>query len=587
VKRAFGLARVAASAGLALVVGSLAACAAPEEANSAPITESLLELDLTDALPEQGAGFLGEKRPGLADATLKVRELLDEPLTKGLFVRIGPHAGHFADVDEWAAAFEAYREKKKPVHCQFDSLDNAGYALAAHCDRLSMTPAGTLELVGLAAQVVYGKALLELLGVQADLLQMGKYKGAAEPFTRDDISPELRESLDGLLNDFDARFREHLVRRLGGTPEQAAKLVAAGPYTAASARKAGLIDAIAYDDEARAKAKSAAGARVVKKLFEPKGSEKLSLRDLLDALAGDEGKPKIDRPHLALAVLKGEIVDSEREAIDQMGGTPFVSALRKLGNDPQVRAVVLRIESPGGSALASDRMWHAVRRVAKRKPVIVSLGDVAASGGYYVASAGTRIVAEPGSLVGSIGVVGGKMVVRGLADKVGVHVDTLQRGPHAGWLSPFAPFSDTERKLFGDLLRDTYDRFLARVSEGRKKPIAEILPAAEGRVMGGERAKAMGLVDEVGGLHTAFALARKAGNLPKDAPITVWPDEPSPLRALGQLMGGAKAQQGVLEGAEVVEFDLAHSLTQGALVSVLLRQREPVAATLPFALELH
>jgi protease-4 len=581
----------------------LAACAPPEEPSNLPTTETLYELNLLEPMPEQGTAFLGERRPGLAEATSELRTLLDEKLTKGLFVRLGPHQGHMADVDEWAELFEAFRAKHKPVHCHFETADNAAYALAAHCDRVSMTPAGSLDLVGIVAQVVFGKDLLELLGVQADLLQMGKYKGAAEPFTRDSMSPEMRSSLDGLLNDLDINFRKHLARRLKRTDAELAGLLDAGPYTAETAQAAKLVDALTFDDEARSKAKAAAGARIVRRLFTPREDRELTLRELLEALGGPE-KKHVSEPHLAVVFLDGEIVDGEREGGERVGGSSFVHAMRKLGDDSDVKAVVLRIVSPGGSALASDLMWHAVRRVAKRKPVIVSVGGMAASGGYYVACAGSHIIAEPSSILGSIGVVGGKMVLRGLADKVGVNVETLPKARHAGWLSPFAPFTDEERKLFEGLLRNTYDRFLSRIAEGRKKTIAEIVPAAEGRVMGGERAREMGLVDEVGGLGRAFELALKEGKLPKDAPVTVWPAEDNPLHALSQLASGAQgrtplesaalAPTGALRQAASLARaasgplrPVAHWLTQGALVSVLVDQHEPVALTLPFALDLR
>jgi protease-4 len=564
---------------------ALAACGPLEEPSNLPSTETLYELNLTRPMPEQGSAFLGERRPGLAEATSELRTLLDQDLTRGLFVRLGAHRGHLADVDEWADVFEAYRAKKKPVHCHFEGADNAAYALAAHCDQVSMTPAGSLDLVGIIAQVVFGKDLLELLGVQADLLQMGRYKGAAEPFTRDSMSEEMRQSLDGLLTDLDANFRKHLGRRLERPDAEITALLDNGPYTAEAALAAKLVDALAFDDEARAKAKAAAKARIVKRLFEPKEDGDLSLRELLEALSGPE-KRQIKEPHLALVFLDGEIVDGEREGVERMGGTSFVQAMRRLGDDSDVKAVVLRIESPGGSALSSDLMWHSVRRVAKRKPVIVSLGDMAASGGYYVACAGSKIVAAPSSVVGSIGVVGGKMVVRGLADKVGVNVESLPRGRHAGWLSPFAPFSDEERKLFEGLLRDTYDRFLSRVAEGRKKTIADIVPGAEGRVMGGERARSLGLVDEVGSLGRAMALARADGKLPKDAPISVWPAEDNPLRALSQLASGAQSHS-ALDALTHGRPEASHWLSQGALLSVLLRQREPVAVALPFALDIR
>jgi protease-4 len=487
-------------------------------------------------------------------------------------------------VEDLAQAFEAFRAQKRPVHCHFEDLDNAGYALASHCDRLSMSPAGTLNLVGLGAQVVHGRKLLELLGVRAELLQMGKYKGAAEPFTRDEMSPELQASLDGLLDDLDASFRGHLKKRAERTPEAWQAILDEGPYSANAARQGTLVDALSYDDEARAKAKTAAGARVVRHLFEKKEREP-SLRDLIEMLGpGKHAHP--NQPYVVLAHLTGEIVESEADATNRAASEPFVDAMRRWGDDRHVRAVVLRIESPGGSALASDRMWHAVRRVAGRKPVIVSLGDMAASGGYYVASAGTHIVAAPGSVVGSIGVVGGKMVIQDLADRVGVHVDGLKRAHNAAWLSPFAPFSDSERKLFEGMLEETYERFLDRVSIGRKRPVADLLPAAEGRVMGGERARKLGLVDEVGGLSRALSLAKQQGKLGPRAPVEAWPDERDGLRALASLLS-AQAPQSVLDATVTQVMRVARPLAATPLLTILGEKGETVAATLPFVLTIR
>jgi len=505
-----------------------------------PLTvETLLELDLTQGLGEREQSLFTEHRPSLATAVERVMTLGTESLSRGLFVRLGPLSGHWSDVDEWAHVFDTLRSKKKPVHCAFEALDNAGYALAAHCDTLSMTPAGMLDLVGIAAQVLHGRELLESVGVKADLLQIGRYKGAAEPFTLDTMSEPLRESLDGLLDDLDARFRTHLKTRTKLSTLDLQGLIDRGPYHSESARTAQLVDAVAYDDEARNKAKLAVGASHVRAIF-PHREEEFSLRALLDALSEDKAKELKAKNRIVLATLVGEIVDGDRMGADKAASDPFVMAMRKFADDTRVKAVVLRIESPGGSALASDRMWHAVRRVAGRKPVIVSMGDMAASGGYYVACAGSYVLATEGSIVGSIGVVGGKIVVAGMADRFGVHADTLKRAERATWLSALAPFTTEERGQLEVLLRDTYDRFLERVAIGRKRDLTQIQSAAEGRVMGGARAKKLGLVDEVGGLGRALQLARERGNVARDAPIEAWPSTSDPVAALTSALAGAK-----------------------------------------------
>lgn len=574
---------IVSSCALAL---ALSACSAREEPKERKlVADSLVEIDLTEPPDEHSAALFGEAKPSHFEALMRMRKFVDDPLARGLFVRLGSFAGHFADVDDWAEAFEAFRASKKPVHCQFDELDNTGYALASHCDRVSMTPAGLLNLVGLAAQVVHGKELLDLVGVKAEIFQAGKFKGAAEPFTRDSLAPETRESLEAMLADLDRSFHAHLGKRTQRDDVAVQKVIDAGPYTSERAKQAGLVDAVAYDDEARMHAKKAANARVVHRPFEPSDKETLSLSDVLRALSGRRERDYDDRPHLGVAFLTGDISDGDGRALEGSGSNPFVKALRRWGDEPDVRAVVLRIESPGGSALASDRMWHAVQRVAKRKPVIVSLGDMAASGGYYVASAGTKIVAAPGSIVGSIGVVGGKMVVEGLTSRLGVHVTSLPRAEHATWLSPFSSFTPSERAAFEGMLQNTYGRFLDRVSIGRKRAVSALLPAAEGRVMGGVRARELGLVDEVGGLARAVTLALDGGKLPGNAPIETWPDASDTLQALSSLMetrGAPSTLSRELESTLPAEL-----LTAGSLVRELGAAKQRPLAVLPFALYVH
>jgi protease IV len=550
-----------------------------------PTVATLYELDLRDALPEQASAMLGEEQPGLSDAVLKVRGLLAEPLVKGLFVRLEGLEGRFGDLADWADTFDAFRAQKRPVHCHFDATDNLGMALAMHCDRISVTPAGMINLVGVAAQLVHGRELLALLGVKAELFQVGKYKGAAEPFTRDAPTPELRESIDTLLDALDANLRLHLTRGGKRSPAEVAALIDDGPYTAETAKARGLVDAVSFDDEARAIAKKQMGAAAQRAVFPKSEPETLSLTTLIRALGDKEEHIPQDATRLAFVHLSGEIVDGDTHGGERAGSDPFVKAMRRFADDSRVRAVVLRIESPGGSALASDRMWHAVRRAAARKPVIVSVGDMAASGGYYVASAGTHILASEGSILGSIGVVGGKMVAADLAAKIGVHVTVMSRGKHATWLSALTPFSDDERARLEQALTHTYQLFLERVALGRKRSIAELAPATEGRVMGGLRAKELGLIDEVGGLARAVTLARERGKLSKNAPIVRWPEAETPLSALGEMFGAHATHTHTL--SELARDPLAaQPVIQSALLGALTHPAPYAMASLPFLLRI-
>jgi protease-4 len=220
---------------------------------------------------------------------------------------------------------------------------------------------------------------------------------------------------------------------------------------------------------------------------------------------------------------------------------PTIAALRRLADDKGVKAVVIRIDSPGGSALASDRVWHAVRRVAAKKPVAISVGNMAASGGYYIASAGSRVFASPASLVGSIGVVGGKVSVAKMAQTHGVHVDELSRGPRAAWLSPFSPFTDGQRAQLEHLLQRTYRLFLHRIAVGRGLKVSELFGFTEGRIMTGRRAAQGRLVDELGGLTEAFAWVRSEANLPDAIAVETWPTDEATMAALTGMLGGLHA----------------------------------------------
>ncbi len=588
---------------IAALCVALAACAPPHRA-ARPETSAggaeLHEIVLEGAPAETGGGgMFGASAPALREVLRAIDAARTEPAARGVFLRIGPLGGAFGRVGDLRAALVALRAAGKPVHCHFDVTDNAGYALlAAACDRISMTPAGDLELVGVAAHLFHAKTLLDTLGVEAQLLQMGRFKGAAEPFTRDAMSPETRESMGAMLDDLQADLVAAIAggRRL--TPGAVQGAIDAGPHDAASARDAGLVDAVAFDDEARERARVAARARRVVPVALRAPAEPVDLDTLLAALAGERPQDEEARaPRIALVHLEGEITDGERATGSGSGAAgPFVRELRRLADIPEVKAIVLRIDSPGGSALASDRMWHAVRRAAARKPVIVSVGDMAASGGYYIACAGTEVLAHDASLVGSIGVVGGKVSVAGLAARVGVHSEVLARGAHAGWSSPTAPFSDSERRVVERMLASTYARFLARVGSARRLDAGRVAAAAEGRLWSGRRARELGLVDRAGGLSDALRVARERGHLPDDAPVTVWPQQRALVDWVADALGGGRdgadalAPWGATGGWSALLRAMpqaAQGLARLAALAPLATGGEHVVVALPFALDLR
>lgn len=550
---------------------------------------SLRELVL-DHAPTESASVGLFSTPGATtrEVLARLNEIRTDDKAKGVFLRIGPFGSGWARSADVARGLNAIRAAHKPVHCYFETADNASYALlAAACDRITMTPAGDLDLVGVAAHVFHGRQLLESLGIRAELMQMGRFKGASEPFTRDDMSPEARETTSTLLDDLQNLLVSNVAEGRHLDAARVRTIIDQGPYDSSRAEAAHLVDAVAFVDQARDAAKAAAHVQEVKRVRLRDEGEHLGLSDIIKAFTEDHEEEESEGPRVALVVLEGSISDGEGRAGDLGASVPFVRTFERIAEDADVKAVVLRIDSPGGSALASDVMWHAVQVVAAKKPVIISIGDMAASGGYYIACAGTRIFAEDESIVGSIGVVGGKINAADLLTRIGVHAEVITRGANAGWNDPTRGFSDSERAVMQGLLQATYDRFLSRVREGRHLDEARTTAAAEGRIWSAQRARTLGLVDEIGGLEQAIAHARAAAHLPADARVQVWPKQGTIVDVISRMLGADTDNE-----EDVVSLmDLASHIAPGIArirpLQGVLSGRERTAVTLPFSLEIH
>ncbi len=560
-------------------------------------TPEVREIRLDTVPTDYAAPAVLEKPPpSTHDLVLRILAVKDSSFAKGLFLRIGDFSGAFGRATDIALALAEVRRAGKPVHCHFEVTDNVGFALlASSCDRLSMEPGGSLDLVGVAMHLFYARSLLETAGVQADLLQMGRYKGAADPFTRDDMPEEVRQTMNALLDDLQADLVRRIAEGRHLEPARVQELIDAGPYDARDALAAHLIDGAEFDDQAREHARQAAGVPRVRRIEITPRPPEVGLSELLDALAGNVQTLTPTGDRIAIAYLSGTITDAEEPGMDESGRSgPFISAMRRFADDDEIKAVVLRIDSPGGSALASDRMWHAVRRVVAHKPVIVSIGDMAASGGYYIASAGTRVLAHDTSLVGSIGVVGGKVVFGQLADRLGVHVVSLTRGRNAGYTSPTQPFTETERAVVARQMWATYDRFLRRIMEGRNLTRERVQAVAEGRIMSGQDAREAGLVDAQGGLIDAIALAREQGHVGDETPIEMWPSQKTLLDAIAEATGGggpAERSSGPVFDASSDALIMRATRESGvlgrALMLPLLLREERAIAMLPFGLSIE
>jgi protease-4 len=428
--------------------------------------------------------------------------------------------------DELRAAIGRLRAAGKPVVAQFVGGGPVAYGIAAACDEVAMPPAATLEVAGVRTEMMFYKTLLDRLGVEAEILQVGEFKGAGEPLTRTTMSPALRQQFEFFVGDLFEQLVERVAADRRLEPGRVRELIDVGIFTPEKAREAGLIDRVEYEDETvAAVAKQAA-------LQQPKLARDYAAKKIDSDFSGIGGLVKLMElvsgrspaglagrgRRVAIIHVVGEIREGKSgDGILTGGGAgseTICKAIRQAEADDKVAAIVLRIDSPGGSALASDLIWREAKRA--KKPVVASLSDIAASGGYYIAVAADRIVAAPGTLTGSIGVVGGKVAVGDALERLGVHTDVVSKGRNAGWLSMTGKFTDGEREAFLGTMKDVYQLFTGKVAAGRKLELAMVEPLAEGRVYTGRQAVEAGLADRLGTLDDAIDEARQLAGIDAD-----------------------------------------------------------------------
>jgi len=397
----------------------------------------------------------------------------------------------------------------KPVWAFGDRLGIAEYWVASGAERVLLPESGSLELLGLRSERFYVRELLQRLDVRPELLRVGGFKTAGETLVREGMSAEQREQIDAFLDDVLDRFVAAVAAGRRASPREVRALLDRGPLLARTARDAGWIDSCRFPDQVEADLVEHAP-----RIGEQRAGElrprvvDVSTYDSLHA--ADSGWAPLGRtiPRLAYIVASGAVV--------RRRGAPLPAAisarglgrlLERLRGDERIVAVVLRLTSPGGDALASDLLWRSVARLRERKPVIVSMGEVAASGGYLLAAGASAIVCEATALTGSIGVLGGKLDFSGLLERLGIHPDAVERGERAGMLSPTRPFRADERGELRKHLEEVYSLFLDRVCDGRGMDRTTLEPLAQGRVWSGARALEYGLIDRIGGPREAIAEA--------------------------------------------------------------------------------
>ncbi|HEY5356985.1 MAG TPA: signal peptide peptidase SppA [Streptosporangiaceae bacterium] len=520
----------------------------------------ILELDLTDGIAETRpadpvSAVLARHRQVLSDVLDGLRRARADDRVRGLVARVGGRPIGLAVVQELRRAIREFGDAGKTTVAWAESFGefsagNVSYYLATAFDSIFLQPSGDLGLTGIAVERVFLRGALDKIGADFQVAKRHEYKSAAEQLTERHFSEPAREETERLTASVTEQLAGAIADRRRLSREQVSQLIDRGPYLAAQALDAGLVDSLGYRDEVYASIREQAGADAVL-LYLGRYQRARALAERVRKL------PAWHEPVVALIHATGPIRRgrSGRGPLSggAMGSDTIAAAIRSASSDDQVRAVVLRVNSPGGSYVASDTIWREVVRARETgKPVVVSMGDVAASGGYFISMAADVIVAQPGTVTGSIGVLTGKPVLGETLGRAGITSDLILQGAHAAMFSQLRPFTPDEWALVDDWLDHIYADFTGKVAEGRRMTVERVHELARGRVWTGADALANGLVDELGGLDRALAVARGRAGLPDSAPVRAYPR----VRPLDRLHPAASSESRGAAGASLLASGL-------------------------------
>jgi protease-4 len=497
-----------------------------------PVVKEAAYLDVTGSVPDKRPPrrFFAPETPTAFDLVTELEHARVDPDIRAVVLRINDPDIGWARAEELRRAIGRVRAAGKFTLASLDgSVSNREYFLASAANRIVVPPVSSVDVIGLRSEVTFAKRLLGKLGIEADLEHVGAYKSASDLLTRTEMSPEHRESVNSLLDDLDGYWVNELARARGVSADQVRTWVAHGPYVSVDAKDAGLVDTVAYGDEIASLVRNAVG-----RVFRDVGG-----RELLERAYEPHGWG--ETPRVAVVFAEGAIEEgndgSNWMSGDVMGSATISRAIRQARRDRLVKAVVLRVNSGGGSVFASDEIWREVSLTAGRKPIVVSFGDVAASGGYYIACAADSIFAMPNTITGSIGVITGKLNLGGLYDKVGLDREVITRGRYADLYGSSRAFDDSERTVVRSQMMRAYDHFVDLVSRGRNLSHDSVNAIGQGRVWSGEAAQTRGLVDRFADLHESITCAAhmagvKAGD---DIQVEVLPNPGWQLLNMGTL----------------------------------------------------
>jgi len=552
-----------------VVIGIALSVVAALSARPQPLPDHMvLSLQLSNGVAEASptgpfARLTERRQPVVSQLVQLLGRASRDPRITALVVHLDAAPFGMATAQELREAIDSFRASGKRTVVFSEDLGGFGGStiavyLASAFQEVWLQPSGEVGLVGFMAQSPFLKGTFDMLGIAPQFGARWEYKSAIETFTHDKFSKEARDSLDALVGAWTNQAAEGIAKSRSLTIDKVRELIDKGPLLAEDAKAAGLVDRLGYWDELQATLLTD-GAKIV------------DAEDYADRLG-----PQPEAVRVALIVGAGEVHSGGDD--DSIGGSVgmaagrITQAFRDAVKDPQIKAILFRIDSPGGSYTASDAIWREVGNArAAGKPVVVSMGDVAASGGYDVALEADWIVAQPGTITGSIGVFGGKFVIADLWKKLGVSWDEVHRGDNAGMWSANQPFSKDGWDKLNATLDHVYDDFTTKAAKARKLDAAAIDAVARGRIWAGDRAREVGLVDETGGFPEAFAAIRRLARLPSQMPLHLvpFPRQRTPLEQLmeiakrGELPADASAALAVQARMEEMLRPFASLLSSG------------------------
>ncbi len=556
---------------------------------------SVLVLNVSGSLPDYAAEDATAKIFGINQAQslssllTQLKKAKIDARVSAVLLDIDYPAIGWGKADELRAAISDFRTSGKPVYAYMEGGSNKEYYIAIAAEKVFVPPTGDLFINGFAAQAQFYKGSLDKLGVEWEDVHVGKYKSFSESFTRTEHSPESREVVNAILDDYVGRMIGAVSEARQKSAEEVRTIIDNAPYTAVSAQQLNLIDGAKYRDEVNQELKNRLGYKETEELRQTTAS---AYKEITPESLGLNNGERIAVIFASGTITSGSSSDGKFGGAQTIGSDTISKAVREAADDDSIKAIVLRVDSGGGSALASDLMWHTLEYAKTKKPVVTSMADVAASGGYYIAANSNKIVAEPSTITGSIGVVLGRPVIGGLYEWLGISNEYISRGKNAAIFREDKKWTPEEREVFQRSANFFYwDNFVPKVAAGRGRSVEQIHEVAQGRVWTGAQAKEKGLIDEFGGLNRAVEIARDLANLPadKDVKRIVFP---SPRPFLQSIFGGSdeettistseKAQQNQI--IKALPKDLQKMFRYAALYDNL--NRGETMAILPLELEI-